>query len=217
MDMTTYIEKLVLVLCFGENIVIHMESHTPPRYRKTNRLRMPGKGGKKRKGKMGGKRPPTTHAARLSIILASLHTSTMEEEAAGRFWGGPEYGPGSDSEESYRPQPDSEDWHTEVNSTGSYDQYMDFYEGYADHGEFGECSNVSLRSDGGFDYGEDPSMEVEEVLYGDPLNGSDVASADSESDEAPARQIPPKELLGNEQTFPSGIKSGDRARGHSTH
>ncbi|KAK1800588.1 hypothetical protein P4O66_005793, partial [Electrophorus voltai] len=35
--------------------------------------------------------------------------------------------------------------------------------------------------------GEDPSMEVEEVLYGDPLNGSDVVSADSKSDKAPTR------------------------------
>ncbi|KAK1802120.1 hypothetical protein P4O66_004373 [Electrophorus voltai] len=35
-------------------------------------------------------------------------------------------------------------------------------------------------------------MEVEEVLYGDPFNGSDVASGDSESNEAPAHQMPPK-------------------------
>ncbi|KAK1793746.1 hypothetical protein P4O66_001481 [Electrophorus voltai] len=101
---------------------------------------------------------------------------------------------GLDSEESYSPQPDYEDWHTEVDSAVFYNHYMDFHEGHVDYGEYRECSDVSLRSDGGFDYGEDPSTEVEEVLYGDPSNGSDVASTDSENDETPARQISPKAL-----------------------
>ncbi|KAK1800233.1 hypothetical protein P4O66_000278 [Electrophorus voltai] len=51
------------------------------------------------------------------------------------FW--TKYGPGSDSAESYRPQPDADDRYMEVDSAASYDQYMDFYEGYADHGEYG--------------------------------------------------------------------------------
>ncbi|KAK1802194.1 hypothetical protein P4O66_021859 [Electrophorus voltai] len=37
-------------------------------------------------------------------------------------------------------------------------------------------------------------MEVEEVLYEDPSKGSDIESADSESDKALALQIPPKAL-----------------------
>ncbi|KAK1802029.1 hypothetical protein P4O66_004361 [Electrophorus voltai] len=147
----------------------------------------PTKGNKKRKGKKGGKQHSSTCAARPSIILASLHTSTIGEEVTGRFSGGPEYGPVPDSAESYRPLPDSEDQYAD--SIGSYNHFMDFREGYADNGEYGECSDVSLRSDGEFDYGEDRSMEVEEVLYGDSSNGNDVASVDSESDEAPARQI----------------------------
>ncbi|KAK1804780.1 hypothetical protein P4O66_003628 [Electrophorus voltai] len=110
------------------------------------------------------------------------------------FGGPPEYGPGSDSKESYRPQPDYEDRHTEVDSAGSYNHFMDFHEGYADYGEYRECSDVSLLSEVGFDYGEDPSMEVEEVLCGDPPNSSDMAAADFKSEEAPARQIPPKAL-----------------------
>ncbi|KAK1793495.1 hypothetical protein P4O66_011872, partial [Electrophorus voltai] len=89
---------------------------------------MPGKGSKKWKGKKGDKHSSTTRTARPSVILASLHTSTMEEKS------------------------------------------------------------VVL----GFNYGEDPSMKVEEVLYGDPPNGSDIASAHSEGDESPAFQILPK-------------------------
>ncbi|KAK1788417.1 hypothetical protein P4O66_016849, partial [Electrophorus voltai] len=91
-------------------------------------------------------------------------------------------------------QPDSEDRHTEMDSAGSYDPYMDFYKGYADYGDNGECSDVSLWSDLGFDYGEEPPMEVEEVLCGDSPNVSDVESADYESDEPPALKIPPKAL-----------------------
>ncbi|KAK1806104.1 hypothetical protein P4O66_012815 [Electrophorus voltai] len=105
-----------------------------------------------------------------------------EERRGGGHWtilGGPEYGPGSDPAESYGPQPDYENRHSEVDSAGSYDPYMDYYKGYADYGDYGECRAISLRLDLGFDYVEDPSMEVEEVLYGDPPNFSDVESVDS--------------------------------------
>ncbi|KAK1791998.1 hypothetical protein P4O66_001782 [Electrophorus voltai] len=149
------------------------------RYRNTDGRRMPGKGSKRRKGKKGGKRPSTIRAVRSSVILALLHTPTTGEEATGGFWEGPEYGPGSESVETYRPQQDYEDWN---------DPYMDFSEGYADYGDNGECSDVGLRSDLGSDYVEDPSMEVEEVLCGDPPNVSDVES----TDEPPAFKIPPK-------------------------
>ncbi|KAK1804526.1 hypothetical protein P4O66_020534 [Electrophorus voltai] len=164
----------------------------PPRYRNTDRRRMPGKGSKRRKRKKVIKCPSTTHAERPSIILASLHTPTTGEEATGGFWGGPEYGPGSDSAESNRPQPDYKDQYSEVDSAGSYDPYMDYCEGYADYGGNRECSDVSLRSDLRFDYVEDPSMEMDEVLYGDPSNVIDADSADSRSDEPPARKRPPK-------------------------
>ncbi|KAK1788778.1 hypothetical protein P4O66_002587 [Electrophorus voltai] len=97
--------------------------------------------------------------------------------------GGPEYG---------RTGSDSENRHTEVDSAGSYDPYKDFHEGYADYGDHWECSDVSLRLDLGFDYEEDLSMEVEEVLYGDPPNVSDTESADSKSDKPPPLKIPPK-------------------------
>ncbi|KAK1804707.1 hypothetical protein P4O66_003563 [Electrophorus voltai] len=143
---------------------------------------MPGKGSKRRKGKKGGKCPSTIRTMKSSVILASLHTPTTGEEATGGFLGSPEYGP----------QLDYEDRHLEGDSTGSYDSNMDYYEGYADYGDNGECSNVSLWSDLGFNYGEDLSMEVEEVLYGDPPNISDVESADSKSDEPQALKILPK-------------------------
>ncbi|KAK1790257.1 hypothetical protein P4O66_014169, partial [Electrophorus voltai] len=169
-----------------------------------------GRAVRKRKGKKGGKRPPTTRAARPRHPGLTPH---FHHGGGGRWTilgGPPEYGPGSDSAQSYRPQPDSEGWYAE-----SYDHYMEIQEGYVDYGEYGECSDVSLRSDVGFGYGEDPSMEVEELLYGDPSNGSDVESVDSESNEAPALQIPPKALPGRRRS--SGTKRGDRARGHSSH
>ncbi|KAK1786224.1 hypothetical protein P4O66_017932, partial [Electrophorus voltai] len=74
-------------------------------------------------------------AERPFIILVSLHTPTTGEETTGRFWGGPEYGPGSDSAEFCRDQPDYENRHMEVDSTGSYDPYMEYYEPYANCGE----------------------------------------------------------------------------------
>ncbi|XP_035377111.1 uncharacterized protein LOC118240542 [Electrophorus electricus] len=152
---------------------------------------MPGKGSKRRRGKKGSKRPSTT----LAETLASLHTPMTGGKATGGFWRGPGYGSGSDSAELYRPQPDYgeqyfEDQYSEVDSAGSYDPYMDCYEGYADYGGRGECSNVSLQSDLGFDYVEDPSMEVEVLNVTD----SDVESAVSRSDEPPAPKILLKSL-----------------------
>ncbi|KAK1799539.1 hypothetical protein P4O66_000421 [Electrophorus voltai] len=106
------------------------------------------------------------------------------------FGGGPGYGPGSDSMESYRVQ-NYEDRQTEVDSAGSYNPYMDYPEGYTDCGERGEYSDVSLRSDLGSDYVEDPPMEVE-VLYGDSLADSDVQPVVSGNDEPPARRYHPR-------------------------
>ncbi|KAK1791062.1 hypothetical protein P4O66_002106 [Electrophorus voltai] len=54
---------------------------------------------------------------------------------------------------------------------------------YVDYERNMENSDVSLRSDSEFDRGEDPLMEVEEVLYGDSPSVSDTASADYKSDE----------------------------------
>ncbi|KAK1785815.1 hypothetical protein P4O66_003192 [Electrophorus voltai] len=122
----------------------------------------------------------------------SPHTPTTGEEATGQFWGDPEYGPGSDSAESHRPPPDYEDQHAEVDSAGSYDPYMELYEGSVDYGDNRECSVISLRSNLGFNYWEDPSMDEEGVLYGDPPNISDVDSADYKSDKPLALKIPPK-------------------------
>ncbi|KAK1802534.1 hypothetical protein P4O66_004189 [Electrophorus voltai] len=78
--------------------------------------------------------------------------------------------------------------YSEVHSAGFYDPYLD----YTDYGGNGECRDVSLRSDLGFDCVEDPSMAVEEVVYGDPPTDSDVESAVSRSDEPPAPKIPIK-------------------------
>ncbi|KAK1803195.1 hypothetical protein P4O66_021722, partial [Electrophorus voltai] len=54
-----------------------------------------------------------------------------------RILGGPVYGPGSDSADSYRDQPDYNNQHSEVDSAGTYDPYMDYSEGYAEYGERG--------------------------------------------------------------------------------
>ncbi|KAK1794885.1 hypothetical protein P4O66_010087 [Electrophorus voltai] len=111
--------------------------------------------------------------------------------------GGPGYGPGSDSAESSRPQPDygeryTEDQYSEVDSAGSDDPYMDYCEGYADYGGNRECSDVSPRSDLPFDCVEDPSMEVEEGIYGHPLTDSDIEPAVIRIDAPLAPKIPPK-------------------------
>ncbi|KAK1802928.1 hypothetical protein P4O66_021456, partial [Electrophorus voltai] len=151
---------------------------------------IPGNGSKKRKRKKGGKRP---HKLRIETLRHPGLTPHFHHGGGGHWTilGGPPSMVQGQTQ-SCRPQPDSEDWHVQVDFTGSYKPYIDFYEGYMDYGDNGECSNVSLRSDLGFDYGEDPSMEVEEVLSGHPPNISDVESADSKSDEPPALKIPPK-------------------------
>ncbi|KAK1791435.1 hypothetical protein P4O66_013447, partial [Electrophorus voltai] len=70
---------------------------------------------------------------------------------------------------------------------------MDYSEGYAEYGERGEYSDVSLWSDLGSDYGKDPPMEVEEVLHGDSLADSVVYSAISGNDDPLPRTILPKD------------------------
>ncbi|KAK1800521.1 hypothetical protein P4O66_005740, partial [Electrophorus voltai] len=101
-------------------------------------------------------------AERPSLILASLHGSTMGEEPTGGYWGGPVYGPGSDSAESYRDQTDYDNRHSEADSAGSYGPYMDYSEGYAEYGER------------------------------EGSTATDVRSVVSGNDEPPARTIPPK-------------------------
>ncbi|KAK1791872.1 hypothetical protein P4O66_013859, partial [Electrophorus voltai] len=51
---------------------------------------------------------------------------------------------------------------------------------------------ASVFGQSSIDFGEDQSMEVEEVLYGDPPNFCDLESADSKSDEPPVLKILPK-------------------------
>ncbi|KAK1806945.1 hypothetical protein P4O66_005429 [Electrophorus voltai] len=58
-----------------------------------------------------------------------------------------------------------------------------------EYGRTGEYSEVSLRSDSDFDGAGERSMEVEEVLYGDPPTANDIQSAVSESDEPPAPKV----------------------------
>ncbi|KAK1800730.1 hypothetical protein P4O66_005922, partial [Electrophorus voltai] len=95
-----------------------------------------------------------------------------EESATGRSWEGPECGPGLDFAESYGPTLDYRDWYNP--------------------GLGGECRDVSLRLDSEFDCGEDPSMEVEEVLYGHSPSVSNTASADYHSDEPLVPKVPLK-------------------------
>ncbi|KAK1800583.1 hypothetical protein P4O66_005790 [Electrophorus voltai] len=121
---------------------------------------------------------------------AWLQGSTRREEPTEQFCGGPAYGPGSDSLESYGDQPDHENRHLEVDSAGSYDPCLDDYGGYADYGEKGECSDVSVWSDMGSDREEDTPMEVEEDPHRDLPSHSDAKS--SENDEPPAPKAPPK-------------------------
>ncbi|KAK1799589.1 hypothetical protein P4O66_000468 [Electrophorus voltai] len=116
-------------------------------------------------------------------------------ECCRRILGGPEFGPGSDSAESYGPGSDYRDWYNgvqylESDSAGFYDPTMDYHEGYMDSERKGEYNDISLRSDFESDREEDPSMEVEKVLHRDPTSYSDIA--DSESDKPPAPKAPPK-------------------------
>ncbi|KAK1784404.1 hypothetical protein P4O66_013944 [Electrophorus voltai] len=125
------------------------------------------------------------------VILASRHTPTTGEEATGRLGGPPPSMVQGQILESHSLQPDYEDQHSEVDSAGSYDLNRDCYKGYVDYGNRGECSD-SLRSKLESDYVEDPPMEVEEVLYGDPPTDNDVQSAVSKNDKPPTPKIPPR-------------------------
>ncbi|KAK1806980.1 hypothetical protein P4O66_005461, partial [Electrophorus voltai] len=138
---------------------------------------MPGKG-KKKKGKKGSKHPPTALARKPYRFLGTLPTPTVGESGPVHNRGGTHWTiwGGLDSTESYRDQPDYENRHSELDSAESCEPYMDYYEGYAEYGEREEYSDISLRSDLGSDYAEDPSMEVEEVLYGDSPTDIDAPS-----------------------------------------
>ncbi|KAK1793817.1 hypothetical protein P4O66_001543 [Electrophorus voltai] len=90
---------------------------------------------------------------RPSVILASLCTSTMGEEATGRFWGG---GGGasmvqgwtlrSSTDPSWTPRINTPKWTPLGPTTPTWTSTRDY-------GDYGECSDVSLWSDLGFDYG----------------------------------------------------------------
>ncbi|KAK1786483.1 hypothetical protein P4O66_017625, partial [Electrophorus voltai] len=91
-----------------------------------------------------------------SVFLDTLPTPTVGESGPGLapevhnrggFLGGSDYGPGSDSAESYRDQANYVNQHSEVNSAGSYDPYMDDYKGCNNCGVKGEYRDVSLWSD----------------------------------------------------------------------
>ncbi|KAK1798196.1 hypothetical protein P4O66_000688 [Electrophorus voltai] len=89
------------------------------------------------------------------------------------------------------------DWCNEVqysesDSAGFYYPPMDYHEGYADYERNGVCSDVSMQMDLEFKRGEDPVMEVEEVLHKDPPAVSEPASADYRIDEPLDTKIPPK-------------------------
>ncbi|KAK1793807.1 hypothetical protein P4O66_001533 [Electrophorus voltai] len=78
-----------------------------------------------------------------TIPRRDLHSSwphSMDlQQLAGRFLG-PVYGPGSESAESYGNQLDYENRHSEVDSAGSYDPYLDDYSGYGDYGKYSDIS-----------------------------------------------------------------------------
>ncbi|KAK1792628.1 hypothetical protein P4O66_012565, partial [Electrophorus voltai] len=77
-------------------------------------------------------------------------------------------------------------------SKWSYYPFKDYHKGYVDYERNREYSDISLRSDSEFDHGEDPLMEVEEVLHRDPSSGSDTEAADYKSEEPLAAKTPPK-------------------------
>ncbi|KAK1802564.1 hypothetical protein P4O66_004219 [Electrophorus voltai] len=79
---------------------------------------------------------------------------------------------------------------------------MDYQEGYAEHGESREYSEVSFRPDSEFDPVGDPLMELEEVLHNDPPSVMDTASADSKSDEPLAPKAPPRVLRSGASKLP---------------
>ncbi|KAK1802507.1 hypothetical protein P4O66_021794, partial [Electrophorus voltai] len=119
--------------------------------------------GEQKKEREERKRPSTTPQRDPPSSWPHSRLPQQGRRPLDHFGRGPEYGPGSDSAESYRSQPDYEDRHSEGDSAGSSDPYMEYYEGYVDYEDRGECSDVSLRSNLGSNYVEDPPMEVEEV------------------------------------------------------
>ncbi|KAK1793962.1 hypothetical protein P4O66_010876, partial [Electrophorus voltai] len=130
-------------------------------------------------------------------------STTITELRGGTHWTilGPDYGPGSDSAESYRDQPDYKNRHSEEDSTTpTWITIRD------DCGEKREYSDISLRSDMGSDYAEDPPMEVEEVLHGDSPADSDALSVVSENDAPPAPtrwpKAPTRSLEEGEEAIP---------------
>ncbi|KAK1793826.1 hypothetical protein P4O66_001552 [Electrophorus voltai] len=160
---------------------------------------MPGKGSKRRRGKKGSKCPSTTRAETLRHPGLTPFLPQQGRRPLVDFGGGLGMVQGWTLRSPTDPRRTtgsstlrSNTIPVEVYSTGSYNPYMDCCEGYADYGGNGECSDVSLRSDLGFDCVEDPSMEVEEVFFGDPPTDSDLESAVSRSDEPPPPKIPPK-------------------------
>ncbi|KAK1784806.1 hypothetical protein P4O66_003476 [Electrophorus voltai] len=127
-------------------------------------------------------------AVRPSLILASLHRATGREEPADRFLGGgPVYGPGSDSAETYGEQPDQADRYSEMDSAGFYGPYLDDHRGDTDYRETEECSDVCLQSDRGSDCEEEAPMEVEEYPHRDLPSHGDAKSSERKEPPAPPR------------------------------
>ncbi|KAK1798483.1 hypothetical protein P4O66_006775 [Electrophorus voltai] len=85
---------------------------------------------------------------------------------------------------------------------------MDEYKGCDDCGEKGEYSDLSLRSDMGSDYEEDPPMEVKEVLHAASPKDSDAWSVVSENDEPPPPTKRPKAPRGSLYTEDQGKMLG---------
>ncbi|KAK1797971.1 hypothetical protein P4O66_000732 [Electrophorus voltai] len=151
---------------------------------------MPGKGSKKRKGKKGGKRPSTTRAVRPSVILATL--PPLGRRSLYDFGGPPITIHGrtlwSPTDPSQTLRTGTRRWTPLGLTTTTWTSTK----GTQIMENTGSAVTLVCGWMGVLTMGRTRSMEMEEVLYGDPSNSSDIASADSESDEAPALQIPPK-------------------------
>ncbi|KAK1794718.1 hypothetical protein P4O66_009881 [Electrophorus voltai] len=106
--------------------------------------------------------------------------------------GGPVYGPGSDSAESYRDQLDYVNRHSEVDSAGFYSPYLEDHRGYTGYEEKGECSKVSLWLDIGSNREGNIPMEVEDDPHRDLPYHSDAKG--SWNDEPPAHKAASKAL-----------------------
>ncbi|KAK1796498.1 hypothetical protein P4O66_009533 [Electrophorus voltai] len=77
-----------------------------------------------------------------------------------------------------------------MDSSGSYDPYLDDHRGDTDYGETEECSDICLQSDRGSDCEEEAPTEVEEYPHRDLPSHGDTKS--SESKEPPAPKAPPR-------------------------